>query len=101
MGSRLVQQRRGKGGPAFKAQSHRYFIDLKYAKFQGPMLGEVVDFVDDPSRHSIIAEIMTETGEKVYNVAAEGLKVGDKISIGKGGDKLALGAVLPLSAVPD
>ncbi len=101
MGTMLIQQRRGKGSPTFSAPSHRYFIDLKYSKFESAILGEVVDFVDDPSRHSIIAEILLESGEKVYNVAAEGLKVGDKISLGREGLRLSLGSVLPLSAVPD
>jgi len=99
MGSKLIQQRRGKGSPTFRAPSHKFFANAKYEFPQGETRGQVIGFEDDPARNAILAEILLENGAKVYCIAAEGLKKNDVISIR--GNNIAIGNVLELANIPD
>ncbi len=99
MGTKLIQQRRGKGSPTFRAPSHRFLSDAKYEFPQNESRGQVVRFADDPSRHAILAELFLENGGKTYCIAAEGLKKNDVISVR--GNKIAVGNVLALAQIPD
>ncbi len=99
MGTKLIQQRRGKGSPTFKAPSHKFFADARYEFPQQETRGQVVRFVDDPARHAILAEILLENGSKIFLIAAEGLKKNDVITLR--GTQVAVGNVLELANVPD
>ena len=50
------------------------------------------------ARGAPLAHIRLETGESFYNVAVEGLHVGQRIAVGQGAP-LEIGSVLPLSEV--
>jgi large subunit ribosomal protein L2 len=85
MGKRLIQQARGKGGPAYGVPSHRFvseadYIDLQQFKEGGVM--QVVDLVSDPVRSSPLAKLMTEDFETVYMIAPKGIMVGDVLEFG-------------------
>ncbi len=83
MGKPLIQQRRGKGSPAYTAPSHHFFTKLKYPKkIEGR--GEVIKFIDDPGRTSLLVEILMENNQVIYNLATEGMKIGDEIRINRG-----------------
>jgi large subunit ribosomal protein L2 len=54
-------------------------------------------------RHPLLAEYLREDGTKFYNVAPEGISVGDRIEVGPTPTQgmIAIGSILPLSAIPD
>ncbi len=104
MGKPLIVQRRGKGSPTYRAPSHRYFIDLKYRKYDdieknGVIKGKVIDIFHVPERTAPLAEVKLENGEKLYVLCCEGLKVGDTIEIGAKATPKP-GNILPLYAIP-
>jgi len=105
MGTRLMQQKRGKGGPAYRSPGHRFFGNISYDRptqdeLEGVMRGQVTEFIDDPGRSPLLVEILLENGKKIYTIAAEGLKVGDLVEFGKDA-RLGIGCLKPLNAVPD
>lgn len=70
---------RQKGG----GHKRRYrIIDFKRNKDGVPAVVKTIEY--DPNRTAFIALVVYADGEKKYIIAPEGLKVGDKISSGKG-----------------
>ncbi|MBI5159432.1 50S ribosomal protein L2 [Candidatus Micrarchaeota archaeon] len=105
MGKPLIQQRSGKGSPAYARPSHRFKVELEYREYDeieknSKLRGEVVGFVDDPARSGLLMDVRFENNEKRLLLAPEGMKVGDVIEVGAAAD-LGKGNVLPLSAIPD
>ncbi len=81
MGTHLTQQKRGHGSGSYRTPSFRFFADINYSQ-SAKGVGQVVEFIDDPGRFPLLAKIVMENGiESFYNIAAEGLKIGDKVSI--------------------
>jgi large subunit ribosomal protein L2 len=100
MGKRLKSQKRGKGSSVYKTPSHRYFVKIKYPLFKQPGQGEVLEFIDDPGHGVLIARINMEDGSHFFNLAAEGLAVGDQVSVLKI-EKPKIGDVAKLADLPD
>ncbi len=96
MGKRIIARARGKGGPRYRAPSHRYRGKVEYAKAKKAK-GVVVDIVHDPGRSAPVAIIKFESGEKLLHVAPEGMYVGDIVEY-RG--KVKVGNVLNLSDLP-
>jgi large subunit ribosomal protein L2 len=101
MGKNLIQQARGKGGPRYRAPSFNYKgpavhknLSEKHAK------GEIIDFVKCPGHSAPLAKVKYEDGEQVLMLAAEGLKVGDMVSTGKGAE-IKAGNTMTLEDVPE
>lgn len=97
MGKRLIHQRRGSGRPQYRTPSHRHTDDVR----QPPMengTGKVVDLVHAPGRSSPLA-LVDFDGDKDFVIAAEGMSVGQTISVGSG--RVAVGNVLTLSSIPE
>ncbi len=90
MGKNLRQQRRGKG--KYGSPSHRYLGKVKYEKQKGR--GIVVDILHAPGRKSPLA-VVDYSGRKVYQIASEGMKVGDVVESG------TAGGVTELKDVPE
>jgi len=101
MGKMLTQQRRGKGSTAFRTPGHRYLVPISYPQYLRNVnsFGQVTDILDDVGRSTLVAKILLEDGKVFYNIAPEGIAVGDKIDVGSGSP--TVGSVLPLSAIPD
>jgi large subunit ribosomal protein L2 len=97
MGKRIIARARGKGGPRYRAPSHRYLGKVEYFPFTG-ISGKVVDIVHDPARSAPVAIIRTEEGKEILHIAPEGIKAGDIISYG---GEVAIGNVLCLSKIPE
>jgi large subunit ribosomal protein L2 len=97
MGKRIIARARGKGGPRYRAPSHRYLGKVEYFPFTG-ISGKVVDIVHDPARSAPVAIIRTEEGKEILHIAPEGIKAGDIIFYG---GKVAAGNILPLSEIPE
>ena len=101
MGKPLITQRRGKGSPTFKAPSHRFKTKVKYKNDEKQtMKAEVIDFVDDPGRTTILMKLKYEDGTEIMLPAAEGVKIGDIIEQGKEAN-LKIGNVLPVEKIPE
>ena len=95
MGKRIISRARGAGGPRYRAPSHRYKGKPTY-DFKGS--ARVINIIHDPARDSPLAKVLTQNGLKRLVIPAEGVKVGDEISVGEG---LAnSGNILPLSLAP-
>lgn len=97
MGKRIIARARGKGGPRYRAPSHRYLGKVEYFPFTG-ITGKVVDIVHDPARSAPVAIVRTEEGKEILHIAPEGIKAGDVIFYG---GEVATGNVLPLSKIPE
>jgi len=72
-------------------------IDFKRDKHGVP--AKVFSIEYDPNRSARIALLHYADGEKRYIIASNGLKVGDRISSGKGSE-IAVGNALPLQEMP-
>ena len=98
MGKRILCQRRGRGTSKFKIPSHRYLGEIKYP-YDKEFEGVVEEIVRDAIHSAPIAVVRSEEGRSVMFLAAEGIKVGDKIKITD--SEVAIGNVLPLGKIPE
>ncbi len=101
MGKKLAHQRRGKGG-VFEVPSHRFFARMHYAPqiYTCDAKAQVIAFHDDIARSSPLAELMLPDGTRVLCIAAEGLAVGDWVSLGATGAPQT-GSIMPIGSIPD
>jgi large subunit ribosomal protein L2 len=100
MGHRITTQSRGKGGPTYRAPSHRYKAELKHIGDDTQKItGTVIDIEHDPARNAPIALIKLETGEKVYMLVTEGLGIGESVLWGSAGE-VKNGNTLTLQNIP-
>jgi large subunit ribosomal protein L2 len=98
MGSPLRQQRRGKGSPNYRANSHRGKGDVETKNAE--ITGEVVDLQHDPSRTAPVAVVEFEDDEERAVLAPENIAVGDEIEIGVSAD-IEPGNTLPVGEIPE
>ncbi len=99
MGKNLPQQRRGKGTPAYRTYGHRFVAPAKHLALPGPLEGVVVDVVDCPG-HTAPLMLINYAGHTVYNIAPEGIAVGDTVRVGEEAP-LRPGNLLPLKSIPE
>jgi large subunit ribosomal protein L2 len=88
MGKRIIQQRRGKGSPTYKARKRNYKVKISYGKGNK---GVIKDIFRDPGRTAPVASVEYEDGGSSCIIAREGMAVDDSI------DKV----LLPLSEIPE
>ena len=105
MGKLLKQQRRGKGSVAYRAPSHRYKATLLYKRLEGAeksgtLRGQVMEFIDDPSRGALIMKVVFEDNSQMHMLAPEGMCIGNEIFCGAD-SPLGLGNCMPLSKMPE
>jgi len=99
MGKRIIPQARGKGGPRYRAPSHRYLGRVEYPPLSlSGIEGKVVDIMHDPGRSAPVAVIRLEDGKEILHIAPEGIKVGDTI---KFDGEIAVGNVVELGKIPE
>ncbi|OPY31469.1 MAG: 50S ribosomal protein L2 [Methanomassiliicoccales archaeon PtaU1.Bin124] len=98
MGKNLRQQRRGRGGMNYASPSHRHVgeIKLPLATLKS---GKIVDIMHAPGRLCPVAKV-DFGGESIIMLAAEGIMVGQNVSV-DGAGEIKAGNVLPLSAIPE
>ena len=100
MGHRITTQARGKGGPTYRAPSHRYKAELKHIGDDAQKItGTVIDIEHDPARNAPIALVKLESGEKVYMLVTEGLGIGESVLWGSAGE-VKNGNTLTLQNIP-
>jgi len=103
MGRRIQGQRRGRGGPTFRAPSHRYKAELSHKKPEsgdGTVSGEVVGIEHDPARSAPLAEVEFEDGDRRLVLAPEGVRVGETLQVGVSAE-IKPGNTLPLAEIPE
>jgi large subunit ribosomal protein L2 len=101
MGKNLIQQARGKGGPRYRAPSFRYKGKSKYARYDGTTLtGKIIDFVHSQGHNAPLAQIEYDDGNKILIQAPEGVRVGEKVEMGKEVD-VRKGNIMPLRSIPE
>src|SRR5271157_895041 len=101
MGKMLKQQRRGKGSNAYAKKPGTFQTRVSYpAAPDKELVGEVARFINDPGHTAPIMEILYEDLTTSYLLAAEGIRIGDKLHI-NGKPIYSLGNVLKLGDVPE
>jgi large subunit ribosomal protein L2 len=102
MGRRIQGQRRGRGGPTFRAPSHRYKADLSHRTVEDAdvVSGTVVDIEHDPARSAPVAAVEFEDGDQRLVLAPEGVGLGDQIQVGISAE-IAPGNTMPLAEIPE
>lgn len=101
MGKSITQQKRGKGGPRYRAPSFKYAGKVGYNVFsQNQMVsGEIKDIVHSAGHSSPLMDIRYDNGKEALLPAPEGVKVGDQIQVGTGG-AVKIGNVMSLKDIP-
>lgn len=107
MGKRIRVQRRGRGGSTYRASTHKRVDPAKYPSeiaskefFDSTINGVVEKFAHDPGRGAPLMLVRFDNGVSCYTVAAEGVFVGQKVSLG-GKSSVEVGNVLSLGKVPE
>lgn len=102
MGKMLRQQRRGKGGNAYRKPPNTYKADVAFGPVQKNerVYGEVMEFIDDPGHSAPLMKIKYDDKSENILFAPEGMKVGDKIQEGPNAS-ITLGSIVPLQKIPD
>ncbi|PKL64504.1 MAG: 50S ribosomal protein L2 [Methanomicrobiales archaeon HGW-Methanomicrobiales-3] len=100
MGHRITTQSRGKGGPTYRAPSHRYKAELKHIGDDTQKItGTVIDIEHDPARNAPIALVKLDDGKKVYMLVTEGLGIGESVLWSAAGE-IKNGNTLTLANIP-
>lgn len=100
MGKLITAQKRGKGASTFRTHSF---------KFKGPakMLAQhnssalIADIVHCAGHSAPLALLYYDNGDVAYTIAADGMTVGDTISLGDVETELKVGNVLSLKDIPE
>ncbi|MDY6777086.1 MAG: 50S ribosomal protein L2 [Candidatus Nanohaloarchaea archaeon] len=98
MGKRIISRRRGKGGPTYRANTHRARDDVEHTR--GEKEGRVIDIEHDPARTAPVALVRYDDDTEEYVLAPEGLSEGDTIEISREAP-LEVGNTLPLKEIPE
>src|SRR3989338_4210220 len=101
MGKNLIQQKRGKGSPTYRAPSFRYKGKTAYNSYTKNLIGgEVKDIIHCSGHSAPLIDIVYDNGETSLLQAPEGIRVGDKIMHGEGAS-VNSGNILPLKSIPE
>ncbi len=102
MGKNLIQQKRGKGSPRYRAPSFRYKGKTNFARYEeGKVIAaNITDIVHSSGHSAPLMELKYSNGETGLLQAPEGIMVGDKIEMGKD-IELKPGNILPLKNIPE
>jgi large subunit ribosomal protein L2 len=101
MGKPLIQQKRGKGSPTYRAPSFRYKGKVTYGRYNKETVkGEIKDIIHCQGHSAPLMEVKYENGEKVLLQAPEAIKVGDEVLSGEE-THIMPGNVLSLKNVPE
>lgn len=107
MGKRIRVQRRGRGGPTFRASTHKRVAPAQYPPqissketLEAAINGVIEDLVHDPGRGTPLALVRFENGETCYTVVPEGIYTGQQIQMG-GKAPAEVGNILPIGKIQE
>ncbi len=102
MGKNLIQQKRGKGSPRYRAPSFRYKGKASFSRHKdgATTSAEVTDILHSSGHSAPLMELKYDDGENGFLQAPEGIRVGDKIG---SGDNVEVknGNILLLKNIPE
>lgn len=81
MGKRIIQQARGKGSHTYRVRRKAFSIKPKYPNELSGKL-EVIKLVHSAGHSAPLVKLKTEKEETFYNIAANGIYVGQILSFG-------------------
>ena len=96
MGRRILQQRRGRGTSTWRTSTYAYRLNLMYPSQESE--GTILKFLSAAGHSCPIAMIKTKNAT-FFNVATDGMHVGQKIAIGENAS-VENGNIIPLSKIP-
>jgi len=96
MGKRIIQQRRGKGSPTYRAKKKTFSIKVAYPSVEG--IGKIIDIIHSSAHNAPLAKIKVD-GKIFYNIAPLYVYKGQTIEIGQNA-KPEVGNILPLANIP-
>lgn len=102
MGKSLIQQKRGKGGPRYRAPSFNYLGKAEFIRQESgkSIEANITDILHSAGHSAPLMELKYSNGEVGLLQAPEGVRVGDKIEFGSEAE-LKSGNVLPLKNIPE
>ena len=102
MGKNLIQQKRGKGSPRYRAPSFRYKGTASFARYEEDktITAKITDIVHSSGHSAPLMELGYSNGEIGLLQAPEGIRTGDKVEMGKNAE-LKSGNILPLKSIPE
>ena len=103
MGKNLIQQKRGKGSPRYRAPSFRYKGKVNFTSHyeeSKETSATITDILHSSGHSGPLMELRYNNHETGLLQAPEGIKVGDQIEIGKDAE-LKPGNILPLKSIPE
>ena len=102
MGKNLIQQKRGKGSPRYRAPSFRYQGKTGFARYEdGKVItAAIIDILHSSGHSAPLMELKYSNGEEGLLQAPEGIRVGEKIEMGKDVEAKP-GNILPLKNIPE
>ncbi len=105
MGKRLISQRRGRGTTTYRSPSFHFKTKINHRPYDEKerndvIYGKIIDLVHCPGHTTPLAKVMYESGEKVYILAPEGVRVNDIIASGIKAP-LQVANTLPLKNIPE
>ena len=103
MGKRIRVQRRGRGGPTFRASTHKrvapvHYLPASKTKGEGASLAIIEELTHEPGRGAPLIKVRLED-DVFYNVAPEGVSIGQNIQMGDSAS-IGLGNILILGQIP-
>jgi len=97
----LINQRRGKGSPAFRTPGHRFLCNVEYPPLPSEaMRAQVIGFALDPAHSTPLMLLRAEDGREIYLIAPEGIAINDEVELGVNA-AAKIGSVSSLGALPD
>ena len=105
MGKRIRAQRRGRGGPTFKASTQKRIAPAQYPSLdqqqrEGAIEGRIETILHEPGRGTPLARIKLQTGQTYHTILPEGTYEGQTIQIGSQAPN-EIGNTLPLNNIPE
>lgn len=101
MGKNLIQQKRGKGSPTYRAPSFRYKGEIKYPKLNDNTIkGNIIDIIKCAGHSAPLIKIKYENGEETLMIAPEGVRVGDSSFVGSQAE-IQAGSAMCLKNIPE
>ncbi len=102
MGKSLIQQKRGKGSPRYRAPSFRYRGKAGFARYEDgkAINAEITDIIHSSGHSAPLMELKYSNGEVGLLQAPEGVKSGDRIGIGKDVE-IKAGNIMSLKNIPE
>ena len=99
MGKRIIAQARGKGGPTYRAPSFRYAGRIQYPKTSDSSY-HIADILHCQGHSAPLMVLRSVDGDVFYNLAPEGVSVGQEVSVGKT-EETGKGNIMALKKIPE